>query len=171
MERIGRVTVKGNPLTLIGDEIKVGDIVPVFRVLDGDLKEISGSLFEDRVRLFASVPSLDTGVCDLEIKRFNKEAVKLSGDINVIFISCDLPFAQKRFCQANEIEQVKTFSDHRDVSFGQSFGVLIKELRLLSRAIFIAGADNKIKYVEYVRELSTQPNYESALLALKKLKG
>ncbi|MBN1871005.1 MAG: thiol peroxidase [Candidatus Omnitrophica bacterium] len=168
MERFSKV--KGNPVTLVGRELKTGDKAPGFKVLDAGLKDIAGSEFGGRLRLIASVPSLDTPVCDLEIKRFNEEAVKLSNEIEIIFISCDLPFAQKRFCQAHGIKQVKTFSDHRDVEFGKNYGVLIKELRLLSRAIFIIGKDDRIKYVEYVDELTSQPHYDKALEELRKAK-
>ena len=162
--------VKGNPVTLVGPELKQGDRAPEFKVLTNDLKDFSSDEFKGRLRLVASVPSLDTPVCDLEIKRFNEEAAKVSADIEIIFISCDLPFAQKRFCSAHGISQVKTFSDHRDVDFGKSYGVLIKELRLLSRAIFVIDKDDIIRYVEYVGELTSQPNYDKALEALGKVK-
>jgi thiol peroxidase len=169
MERTNIVKIKGNPLTLLGNEIKVGQKTPDFKIVDKELKEVSSKNWSDRDRLIASVPSLDTPVCDLEIKRFNEEAVKLSKDLSIVFISMDLPFAQKRFCQANEIRQVETFSDHRDADFGMKYGVLIKELRLLSRAIFVIDKDDIIRYVEYVPELTSQPNYDAALDVLKKV--
>jgi thiol peroxidase len=167
MERSGIVTIEGNPLTLIGEEVKAGQAAPAFTVLDADLKEVSLGDFKDKTKLIASVPSLDTPICDLQIKRFNDEATKLSKDIVVLFISMDLPFAQKRFCQAYDIKKVKTLSDHRDASFGAGYGVLIKELRLLSRAIFILDKGNKVTYTEYVKEVASHPDYDKALEALQ----
>lgn len=167
MERDNVVTVKGEPVTLLGEEIKVGQKAPDFKVLNSDLKEIDLEVFKGKIKLIASVPSLDTPVCDLQIKRFNDEAAKISKDVVIIFISADLPFAQKRFCQAYDIKKVKTLSDHREGDFGLKYGVLIKELRLLSRAIFVLDRDDKVQYVEYVKELSSHPNYENALNSLK----
>lgn len=168
-ERSGIITIEGNPLTLLGDEIKIGQEAPNFTVLDGNLEEKSLTSFEGKIKLIASVPSLDTPICDLQIKRFNDEASKLSKDIVIIFVSMDLPFAQKRFCQAYDIKKVKTFSDHRDADLGNKFGVLIKELRLLSRAVFIVDKDNKVTYVEYVKEITNHPDYDAALKALQSL--
>lgn len=166
MERKGVVTFKGGPLTLLGDEVKVGQKAGNFKTLDLNLAEKSLADFKGKVKLIASVPSLDTPVCDMEIKRFNDEASKLSKDLVIIFISMDLPFAQKRFCQEFDINKVKTLSDHRDADFGSKFGVLIKELRLLARAIFILDRDDNVKYVEYVKELGNPPDYNAALKAL-----
>ena len=162
-----KVTVKGNPVTLLGEEVSVGQKAQDFKVLNTSLEEVTLSNFKNKIKLIASVPSLDTPVCDLEIKRFNDEASKLSKDLVIIFISMDLPFAQKRFCQANEIKIVKTLSDHRDADFGQKFGVLIKELRLLARAIFILDKNDVIKYIQIVPELGSPPDYDQALSALK----
>lgn len=167
MERSGIVTIEGAPLTLLGEEVKEGQDAPDFTVLDSELKEVSLGDFKDKTKLIASVPSLDTPICDLQIKRFNDEATKLSKDIVVLFVSMDLPFAQKRFCQAYNIKKVKTFSDHRDASFGTGYGVLIKELRLLSRAIFILDKGNKVTYTEYVKEVASHPDYDKALEALQ----
>ena len=167
MERKGVVTLKGGPLTLLGDEIKVGQKANDFKSIDSNLAEKSLTDFKGKVKLIASVPSLDTPVCDTEIKRFNDEASKLSKDLAIIFISMDLPFAQKRFCQEFDINKIKTLSDHREADFGLKFGVLIKELRLLARAIFILDKDDIVKYVEYVKELGHPPNYDAALKALK----
>ena len=167
MENKNAVKVKGSPVTLIGEEIKIGQNAQDFKVLNTNLEEVRLSSFKNKIKLIASVPSLDTPVCDLEIKRFNDEAAKLSKDLVIIFISMDLPFAQKRFCQANDIKIVKTLSDHRDADFGQKFGVLIKELRLLARAIFILDKADVIRYVQIVPELSSPPDYERALEALK----
>jgi thiol peroxidase len=169
MENKNAVKVKGNPVTLIGEEIRFGQKVGDFKVLNTDLGDVLLSNFKNKIKLIASVPSLDTPVCDLEIKRFNDEASKLSKDLVIMFISMDLPFAQKRFCQANEIKMVKTFSDHRYADFGQKFGVLIKELRLLARAIFIIDKDDVIKYIQVVPELISPPDYDQALSALKKI--
>ena len=169
MERKNVVTVKGNPVTLVGEDIKTGQKAQDFKALNTALEEVRLSSFKDKIKLIASVPSLDTPVCDLEIKRFNDEASRLSKDLAIIFISMDLPFAQKRFCQANDIKIVKTLSDHRDADFGRKFGVLIKELRLLARAIFILDKDDVIKYIQVVPELSSPPDYDAALLALKNI--
>ena len=169
MERRDVITIEGNPLTLSGEEVKKGQKAVDFTVLDGGLKEITLSDLEGKIKLIASVPSLDTPICDLQIKRFNEEASKLSEDIVVIFLSMDLPFAQKRFCQAYDIKKVKTYSDHKDADFGEKFGVLIKELRLLSRAIFVLNKDNEVTYVEYVKEITTHPDYTAALKALQEL--
>ncbi len=169
MERKGVVTLKGGPLTLLGDEVKVGQKAEDFKALDSNLAEKTLVDFKGKIKLIASVPSLDTPICDMEIKRFNDEASKLSKDLAIIFISMDLPFAQKRFCQEFDINKVKTLSDHRDADFGAKFGVLIKELRLLARAIFILDKDDNVKYVEYVKELGNPPNYAAALKALKEV--
>ena len=169
MERKGVVTFKGNPLTLLGDEVKVGQKANDFKALDQNMTEKTLSEFKGKVKLIAAVPSLDTPVCDTEIKRFNDEASKLSKDLAIVFISMDLPFAQKRFCQEFDINKVKTLSDHKDASFGNAYGVLIKELRLLARAIFVIDRSDTVKYVEYVKELGTPPDYNAALDALKKV--
>lgn len=169
MERTNVVTLKGNPVTLIGDEVKAGQKAPEFRALDSELKEVTLAIFKNKIKIIAAVPSLDTPVCDLQIKRFNDEAAGLSKEIAIIFISMDLPFAQKRFCQAYDIKKVKTLSDHRDADFGVKYGVLIKELRLLARAIFLIDKDDTVRYVEYVKEIGMPPDYEAALKAVKTL--
>lgn len=167
MERKDIVKAKGSGVTLLGDQIKVGQKAPAFTALDNNLKEIASAEYDGKIRLIASVPSLDTPVCDAEIHNFNKEAAGISKDIVITFISMDLPFAQKRFCQDNDIDNVKTLSDHRDADFGLKYGVLIKELRLLARAIFVVDKGNSVKYVEYVPELTSHPDYKAALNALK----
>lgn len=169
MERRDVVTLKGSPVTLVGNEVKVGQKATGFKVIDYNMADKTLGDFKDKIKLIASVPSLDTPVCDTEIKRFNDEAAKVSKDVVIIFISMDLPFAQKRFCQEFDINKVKTLSDHRDGSFGEAFGVLIKELRLLARAIFILDKTDTVRYVEYVKEVGMPPNYNAALAALKKL--
>ena len=163
------VAFKGNPLTLLGPEIKVGSKAPDFQVIGGDLSKVTLQTFKGKTKLISVVPSLDTPVCDQQTRRFNEEASKLPGDISVLTISMDLPFAQKRFCSTAKIDKVKVFSDHRDASFGLAYGVLIKELRLLARSIFIVGPDDRIQYVEYVPEVTSHPNYDRALEALKTL--
>ncbi len=169
MERKNVVTLKGNPVILVGDEARVSQKASEFKVLAHDLTEKTLGDFKGKVKLIASVPSLDTPICDLQIKRFNDEASNISKDVVIIFISMDLPFAQKRFCQEFDINKIKTFSDHRDAEFGIKYGVLIKELRLLARAIFLIDKDDTIRYVEYVKEIGTPPNYEAALNAIKSI--
>ena len=166
-ERSGAVTFKGNPLTLIGAEIKVGSQAPNFQVLAGDLSPVTLDTFKGKTKLISVVPSLDTPVCDQQTRRFNEEAAKMPGDIAVVTVSMDLPFAQGRFCSTAGINKVKVVSDHKDASFGLAYGVLIKELRLLTRAIFVVDANNKVQYAEYVTEVTNHPNYEAALGALK----
>jgi len=171
VERKEVITMKGEGLTLEGPAISPGQKAPAFQALSQDMETKGLSDFSGKIKLIASVPSLDTPVCDTEIKRFNDEAAKVSKDVAIIFISMDLPFAQKRFCQEFDIKKVKTLSDHRDASFGQNYGVLIKELRLLARAIFIIGKDDVVKYAQIVKELSSGPDYDGALGALKKETG
>ena len=168
-ERAGAVTLQGNPVTLLGGQIKVGDKTPGFTVLNQSLEAVSSEEFAGKIRVIAAVPSLDTPICDSSIKRFNDEAAGLSKDVVILFISMDLPFAQKRFCQDNDIKKVKTLSDHKDADFGEKFGVLIKELRLLARAIFVVDKDDIVQYVEYVKEIAMPPDYAAALNAIKEL--
>lgn len=165
MERAGATTMRGNPLTLVGPELKVGDAAPDFNTIDNGLKPVTLKDTGNKTRIFSVVPSLDTPVCDAQTKRFN-EAAKETG-VEVYTVSVDLPFAQKRFCNSFALDNVKMLSDHRDVSFGTAWGTLIKELRILSRAIFVVGPDNKLKHVEYVHEVADHPNYDAALAAAK----
>ena len=166
IERKGLITMQGNPLTLLGPALQVGDKAPDFTVIAGDLAPVSLSHSAGKTRLFNVVPSLDTPVCDAQTKRFDREAEKFPSNVEVLTISMDLPFAQKRFCNANSIK-VKTLSDFNTASFGQNYGVLIKELRLLTRAIFVVGPDDKIKYIEIVPEITQHPNYDRALAAVR----
>lgn len=166
-ERKGRVTFKGNPLTLIGPELKKGDKAPNFQLLANDLSLVTLENFKGKTKLVSVVPSLDTPVCDQQTKRFNEEASKLPSDTVVLTVSADLPFAQSRWCGAAHADKIKTLSDHRDAGFGKAYGVLIKELRLLSRSIFVIGPDDRIQYVEYVKEITQHPNYEKALASLR----
>ena len=168
-ERPGAVTMRGNPLTLVGPRIEVGQRAPDFRVVDTDLQVRSLADFSGHVLLIASVPSLDTGVCDAETRRFNQEAVRFSPDVRVLTVSMDLPFAQKRWCGAAGIDRVITLSDHREASFGTAYGVLIKELRLLARAVFVVDRSGVVRYVEYVPEVTNHPNYEAAVAAVKQV--
>ncbi|MFM2126450.1 MAG: hypothetical protein RL328_2901 [Acidobacteriota bacterium] len=166
MERIGGTTFQGNPLTLIGPELKAGDKAPDFNLIDSALQPVNLAATGNGVRIFSVVPSLDTPVCDMQTKRFNDESGKLGG-VTIYTVSMDLPFAQKRWCGAFGVDHVKMLSDHRDGSFGQAFGTLIKELRIMSRAIFVVGKDNVVRHVEYVKELSEHPNYDAALEAAR----
>src|SRR5271165_5250984 len=166
MERAGGTTMRGNPLTLVGPELKAGEAAPDFSVVDSSLKPVHLADTGHKTRIFSVVPSLDTPVCDAQTKRFNEEAARLH-DVDIYTVSTDLPFAQKRFCNSFALDNVKMISDHRDVSFGAAWGTLIKELRILSRAIFVVGPDNKLKHVEYVPEVGNHPDYEAALSAAK----
>lgn len=160
------VTFKGNPVTLVGSEVKVGEKAPDFTVLANDLTPVTLASSKGQVRLISVVPSIDTGVCDAQTRRFNEEAAKLD-NVKVLTVSVDLPFAQKRWCGANGIENVQVLSDHRDVSFGEAYGVLIQELRLLTRAVFVVNSQDEVTYVEYVSEATNHPNYEAAIEAAK----
>ena len=166
MERAGATTLKGNPFTLIGPELKAGDSAPDFSLTDITLKPVSLKDTGGNVRIISVVPSLDTPVCDAQTKRFNEEAAKLPG-VDILTVSMDLPFAQKRWCGAFGVDKVKMLSDHKDGSFGSNYGTLIKELRIESRAIFVVDQKNQIRYVEYVKEVADFPNYEAALAAAR----
>jgi thiol peroxidase len=168
VERSGAVTMKGKPLTFVGQEIKVGDKAPDFQVVANDLSTVSFSSYRDKVCIIASVPSLDTPVCEIETSRFNNEAANLSSDIVILTISMDLPFAQKRWCGAKGVDKVVTLSDHRDAAFGTAYGVLIKELRLLARAVFVVDREGTVRYRELVKEISNEPDYEAVLEAAAK---
>ena len=167
--RPGLVTVRGNPLTLLGSEVKVGDRAPDFRVLDGALKLATLDTFRGKLKIISSVPSLDTPVCDAETHRFNEEAGKLPENVVVLTISMDLPFAQSRWCAAAGVDKVKTFSDFRDRSFGEAYGVLIKETGLLARAVFIIDDQNIVRYLELVPELTQEPDYGRILSTVRAL--
>jgi len=163
------VTFKGNPITLLGNEVKVGQAAPDFKVQKIDLTEYTLSASAGKTRIVASVPSLDTPVCDLETKRFNEEAARLP-NVEIVCVSMDLPFAQKRWCGASSVDRVITASDHREASFARNYGVLISGGpldRLTARAVFVIGPDNKVRHVEYVKEVTEHPNYEAILAAAK----
>jgi len=167
-ETTGKITFKGGPLTLLGEEVKVGQKAPDFTVIGAGLNPIKLSDYDGKVRVLAIYPSIDTGVCQLQNKRFNAEANNL-GDAVILSISCDLPFAQSRFCAAEGLDKVITASDHKDVEFGTKYGFLIKELRLLTRGTVVVDKEGVVQYVEFCPEVTNEPNYEAALAAVKKL--
>lgn len=159
----------GDPVTLLGPEPKAGDKAPDFTAVGNDLQLVSLSQFKGKVVVIASVPSLDTPVCDLETRRFNTEAAKLGPDVIILTVSMDLPFAQKRWCGAAGVDRVITVSDHRDASFGTAYGVLVKEMRLLARAVFVVDRQGVIRYVQLVKDTGSQPDFAPVLEAVKGL--
>ncbi|MFA6186545.1 MAG: thiol peroxidase [Phycisphaerae bacterium] len=163
------INMKGKPLVLAGNEIKVGVQAPDFEVVGKDLSPVKFSAFAGKVCIISCVPSLDTSVCDIMTRRFNKEAVELGDDVVVLAISMDLPFGQNRWCIAADVKNVFILSDHRTASFGQAYGVLLKDLRLLARAVFVVDKKGIVRYEEIVPELSHEPNYDEALVEVKKL--
>ena len=167
-ERKGAVTLRGNPMTLVGPELKAGDKAPDFKLTGNDMKPVTLADTSGKVRIIACVPSLDTPVCDTETRRFNEESGKLPG-VDILTVSMDLPFAQSRWCGAAGVKNVRTLSDYKERSFGPAYGVLIKELQLEARAVFVVDKDNIVRYVQYVPEVAEQPNYEAALTAASKL--
>ena len=168
-EKTGVITMKGGPLTLVGDQLAVGDRAPDFEVLGNDMSKVKLSDFQGKDLIICSVPSLDTPVCDIETRRFNDEAVRLGPDVVVLTISMDLPFAQKRWCGNAGIEKVITLSDHFSGSFGTAYGVMIKELRLLARAVYIVGKDGFIKYIQIVKEVTDEPDYGEVLKVIESI--
>jgi len=168
-ERKGLVTLKGNPVTLTGHEVKAGDAAPDATLLANDLSEVKLSGYRGKVVILSVVPSLDTPVCDRQTRRFNEEAAALGPDVVILTVSMDLPFAQARWCGAAGISAVRTLSDHRDAAFGKAYGVLIDGLRLLARSIFVIDREGTVRYVQVVKEIATEPDYDAALAAAKKL--
>lgn len=168
-ERSGIITMKGNPLTLTGKEVRVGDPAPACEMIANDLSPVKLSSYQGKICVISSVPSLDTPICDIQTRRFNKEAADLSADVTILTVSMDLPFAQKRWCGAAGVDKVITLSDHRDAAFGKAFGVLIKELRLLARAVFIVDREGVIRYVRIVKEVASEPDYPAVIAALNTL--
>ena len=164
-----KVTFKGNPVTLVGNEVKIGETAPDFTVLSPELKEIKLSDYKGKVVVIAVFPSVDTGVCALQLARFNQEAANFGDDVQLLTISVDLPFALKRYCADKGIENALTVSDHKELDFGTKYGFVIKELRLLSRGTVIVDQTGVVKYVEYVSEVGEHPNYEKALEVIKEL--
>lgn len=169
IERTGIVTMKGASVTLLGDELKVGDHAPDFTAIDNDLKDTRLSEFKGKVVVLSAVPSLDTPVCSLETARFNAEAAELGENVNILTISMDLPFAQKRWCGAEGVENVLTLSDHRDADFGNKYGMLMKKTRLLARAIFVVDKEGVIRYIQVVPEITSEPDYDQVIKAVKEL--
>jgi thiol peroxidase len=169
VERKDVVRMKDTPVTLLGPSLKAGEKAPSFKVLDRQLNEVGLKDFAGKVKLVSVTPSLDTKVCDLQARRFNEEAAKLSDDVVVLNMSMDLPFAIDRFCTTAGIDRVQALSDHRDGSFGKNYGVLIKELRLLARSIFVIDMDDTIRYVEIVPEATHHIDFEKALDAVDRL--
>jgi len=163
------VTLHGNPMTLVGDPVRVGQPAPEATLINNEMQPVSLAGFRGKVVILSSVPSLDTPVCDMETRRFNNEATKLSGDVVILTVSMDLPFAQKRWCGAAGVDRVVTLSDHREASFGQAFGLLIKELRLLARAVTVLDREGIVRYRQLVKEVADEPDYAAALVAAKSL--
>jgi len=166
-ERTGIITMKGKPLTLMGKEVKVGDKVSDIEVLDTSLSPVKLSAYLGKICVVATVPSLDTSVCDLETRRFNQEAATLGSDVQILTVSMDLPFAQKRWCGAAGVDRVVTLSDHKEAALGLAFGVLIKELRLLARAVFVLDREAIIRYIQIVKEVGVEPDYDAVLKAVR----
>ncbi|GAB1612660.1 MULTISPECIES: thiol peroxidase [Mammaliicoccus] len=165
---MAQVTFKNEPITLVGKEVEVGSTAPDFTVLANDLSERTLKDYEGKKKLISAVPSLDTGVCSQQTRKFNEEAADVQDGV-VLTISNDLPFAQKKWCAAEGLENVITLSDHRDLSFGENYGVVMKELRLLARSVFVLDKDNKVVYSEIVSEGTNHPDYDKALEAFKNL--
>ena len=168
-KRTGVVTFAGNPITLVGPEIKVGQQAPDFTVLSNDLQPKTLKDYEGKVKVISVVPSLDTGVCDAQTRWFNQDATSLSEDVVVLTISMDLPFAQKRWCGAEGIENAIMLSDYFDHSFGRDYGLLMNEWHILARAVFVLDSDNIVRYVEYVDNINSEPDFEAAISAAKAL--
>ncbi len=168
-ERKGAVTMKGNPLTLIGNSPAVGQPAPGFTIMNVNLEPVSLSDFAGKTVVIASVPSLDTPVCDTETRTFNQKAAQFGPDVVILTISMDLPFAQKRWCGAAGVDQVVTLSDYKDASFGEGWGVLISELRLLARAVFVVDKGGILRYAHLVKEVTDEPEYEKVLSVVREL--
>ncbi len=169
-ERKGIITMGGNPMTLVGNEPKIGEKAPDFTLLDGSLAPKTLKDFAGKIKVLSVAPSLDTPVCNLQLHWFNEDAVSKTDGVVVLNVTMDLPFAIKRFCATEGIENAIALSDHRDASFGLNYGVLIKELRLLARSIFIVDRDDVLRYVQIVPEQSNEPDYDAAMEFLGKLK-
>lgn len=166
-ERTGELTFKGGPLTLLGNKLSVGDPAPAFKLTANDLSPVTLDDSAGKVRLISVVPSLDTGVCDKQTRRFNEEAATIGGHVVILTVSADLPFAQARWCGAAGVDKVQTLSDHYDMNFANAYGVHIKELRLDTRAIFVVDSKGKLAHIEYVPEMTDFPNFDAAIAAAK----
>jgi thiol peroxidase len=168
-ERSAAVTMGGKPLTLTGNELKVGDSAPDVEVIGNDLGPVKLSTYKGKVCVISVVPSLDTSVCDMQTRKFNEAAGNLGDNVVILTISMDLPFAQARWCGAAGVDQVVTLSDYRDSAFGEAYGVLIKDVRLLARSIFVVDPGGTVQYIQLVKEIAEEPNYEEVLEAVKNL--
>jgi thiol peroxidase len=168
-ERKGEITFQGNPLTLLGSAINVGDSAPDVALLGNDLSPVQLSAYKGKVCVISVVPSLDTPVCDMQTRKFNEEAGNIGENVAILTMSMDLPFAQARWCGAAGVDKVATLSDHRDAAFGEAFGLLIKELRLLARAVLVVDQEGTIQYNQLVKEVTEEPDYSAVLEAVKKL--
>jgi thiol peroxidase len=168
-DRSGLVTVGGKPVTLVGQELKVGDVAPDVTVLGNEMDEVRLSSYRGKVCVISAVGSLDTPTCDVETRRFNAEAGKLGDDVIILTVSMDLPFAQKRWCGAASIDKVVTLSDHRDAAFGTAYGILVKESRLLARTIFVVDREGIVRYVQLVKELADEPDYDAVIAAVQRV--
>ncbi len=171
MEGTRTITSRGKPLTLEGTGLRLGEVAPDFTVLGRDRKPVRLSQFAGKIKVISVTPSLDTPVCDVQLRRFNSEAASLPADVVVLNVSMDLPFAIERFCVTAGIDRVVALSDHREAAFGTAFGVLIRETRLLARSVFILDKDDRVRYAEIVPEQSDHPDYEAALRSLRELVG
>ena len=171
MERSGAVTIKGNPFTLVGAPLNVGDPFPDVELTANDFSAVKLSDYAGKARLISVVYSLDTGICDAQTHKFNEEATQLGGDVVVLTISADLPFAQKRWCGASGLSNVITLSDYKSMAFADATGTHIKERRVTSRAVFVVDREGIVRYVEYLPEVATHPNYDAALQALRQAVG
>ena len=163
------ITLKGDPVLLLGGPVEVGQQAPSFEVVGGDLSDVTFSSYRGKPCILSSVVSLDTPVCDTQTRRFNEEVTRLNSDVNILVISMDLPFAQQRWCGAAGVDRVTALSDHRDASFGIAYGVLIEHLRLLARATFVVDAEGRVTYKEIVPEITNEPDYEGAIAAIRQL--
>jgi thiol peroxidase len=167
LERTGIVTFKGGPMTLVGNEVRAGEKAPDFKVVNTAMADVTLASSAGKTRVICSVPSLDTPVCSMEAKKFNEMAAALGDGVVVYTVCMDLPFAAKRFCAAESANTIVPLSDFKYRSFGENYGVVIKELGLLARAVFVVGPDDKVKYIEIVKEVAQEPDYDKALAAAK----
>ena len=165
-----KITFGGQPVTLVGTQLLPGDRAPRFEVLDGNLQPVASTQFKDKTMIISVFPSVDTSVCALQNIRFNREAARLDKDVVILSLSVDLPFAQKRFCAAEHIDNVRVYSDYRDLDFGMKYGFVIKELRLLGRGAVVVDRKGIVRYIEYVSEIKNEPDYDAVLKAVRELK-
>ena len=165
-----KITFGGQPVTLVGTHLLPGDRAPRFEVLDGNLQPVASTQFKDKTMIISVFPSVDTSVCALQNIRFNREAARLDKDVVILSLSVDLPFAQKRFCAAEHIDNVRVYSDYRDLDFGMKYGFVIKELRLLGRGVVVVDHKGIVRYIEYVSEIKNEPDYDAALKAVRELR-